>query len=116
MNFKFILIALILFLIPERGLLLDNFKTTPSSNTTENQNNKWAEEEKEETEITSVLFDNETIESGSSSGSNTTAFTKLENNFIFHNYFTLSSTIIKHWVLTSKYPKYIQYCSLKLHC
>ena len=117
MNFKFILIALIFFLVPEasEGLLLGNFKIVAPSSTTENTSSRWLEEEKE-IEIVSALSEHKTVESGSASGGATTAFAKAEKDFILQHYYTPISSCIKREVLISKSPKYIQYCSLKLHC
>jgi len=116
MNIKFILIALVFFLIPEasEGLLLDNFKITTSYITTENCDYGWLEEL--EAEIVSAHSEYKTVESGSSSGGVTAAFAKAEKNLIFQYYYRLTSINIESWLFIPKNPKYIQYCSLKLHC
>ena len=117
MNIKFIIIALVFFLVPEvsEGLLLGNFKIATSSSTTESPDCRWLEEERE-IEIVSALSEDKTVESGNSCGGANAAFAKAEKDFILQHYYTPISSSIKCEVFVSKSPKYIQYCSLKLHC
>ncbi|MBE7645422.1 hypothetical protein [Tenacibaculum finnmarkense] len=114
MNLKYIIIALVFFLIPEvsESLLLGNFIPC---NTTENLSNKWLEEETE-LESVSALSEKKTIESGNSSGGANTVFIKPKNPFIFHDYYIPLFIDFEFCVFTPKNAKYIEYCSLKIPC
>ena len=117
MNFRFTLIALIFFLVPEvsENLLVSVFDLPISSNTTENSDQRWSEEERE-TETVSTLFEDKTVVTGSSSGSADYAFIQNENQYILHFYPTSTSFGTEFWTICHKSPKYIQYCSLKIAC
>tara|TARA_B110000503_G_scaffold122839_1_gene187859 strand:+ start:632 stop:985 length:354 start_codon:yes stop_codon:yes gene_type:complete len=117
MNFNFFLIALIFFLVPEapEALLFDEFKGSISSQKRENSDNKWLEEEREIEDFSSEV-ENKIVESGNSSGDSYSVLAKEEKDFVDHNYYTYTSFIVKFLDVSSKHPKYIEYCSLKLHC
>jgi hypothetical protein len=117
MNFKFILIVLVFFLISgvSENMLFDELRIGNSTETKEKNDIRWLEEVRE-TETISSSTDNKTLETISSSGGNASAFFKTAQSIVKLQYFGTNGITAFQRATLHKTPKYIEYCTLKLDC
>ena len=109
MNIKFILIALVFFLVPEVSvsLLLDDLNS--------NQNITILEEELE-AEMFSSSGEDKVTDNDGPFGSSNQALPNAIKEITLQHYFQLTLSAVEFWIVSNKNPKYIEYGSLKLYC